>query len=132
MVVATRAYLPPERDPHRNATGLSRKTIEQELEASLSRLGMETVGVYQIHHWDYDIPIEEALRVLDDAVRQDNVRYIGAFSIWAYQFAEAFQKSRALNLERFQTTQNHCNLLYCEEGREMIPLCQQKGLGSIS
>jgi Predicted oxidoreductases (related to aryl-alcohol dehydrogenases) len=86
VVVATRAYLPPEKDPDRNATGLFRKTIRQELEASSSPLGMETVGVYQIHHWDihhwdYDTPIEKALRALDNAVRQDNVRYIGAFSI---------------------------------------------------
>lgn len=131
MVVATKAYFPPEEDPHRNATGLSRKTIEQELEASLSRLGMETIDLYQIHRWDYDTPIEETLRALDDAVRQGKVRYIGASSMWAYQFAEALHTSRAPDLERFQTMQNHYNLLYREEEREMMPLCQQKGVGSI-
>jgi aryl-alcohol dehydrogenase-like predicted oxidoreductase len=131
MVVATKAYFPPEEDPHRNATGLSRKTIEQELEASLSRLGMETIDLYQIHRWDYDTPIEETLRALDDAVRQGKVRYIGASSMWAYQFAEALHESETLNLERFHTMQNHYNLLYREEEREMMPLCRREGVGSI-
>jgi aryl-alcohol dehydrogenase-like predicted oxidoreductase len=131
MVVATKIYFPPDRDPHRNATGLSRKTIEQELEASLDRLGMDTIDLYQIHRWDYDTPIEETLRALDDAVRQGKVRYIGASSMWAYQFAEALHKSEILNLERFQTMQNHYNLLYREEEREMMPLCRQKGVGVI-
>jgi len=131
MVVATKVYFPPEKDPHRNATGLSRKTIEQELEASLDRLEMDTIDLYQIHRWDYDTPIEETLRALDDAVRQGKVRYIGASSMWAYQLAEALHTSERQGLERFQAMQNHYNLLYREEEREMMPLCRRKGVGSI-
>jgi aryl-alcohol dehydrogenase-like predicted oxidoreductase len=131
MIVATKVYFPPSQEPHRHATGLSRKTIEQELQNSLDRLGLDTIDLYQIHRWDYDTPIEETLRALDDAVRRGQVRYIGASSMWAHQFAEALSRSDRLGLERFQSMQNHYNLLYREEEREMMPLCQKKGVGSI-
>jgi aryl-alcohol dehydrogenase-like predicted oxidoreductase len=136
QVVATKVYFPPlyfsdEEDSHRNASGLSRKTIEQELQNSLDRLGMETIDLYQIHRWDYDTPIEQTLRALDDAVRQNQVRYIGASSMWAHQFAEALHTSDRLSLERFQTMQNHYNLVYREEEREMLPLCEKEDIGVI-
>jgi len=131
MVVATKVYFPPSEEPHRHATGLSRKTIEQELQNSLDRLGLDTIDLYQIHRWDDDTPIEETLRALDDAVRRGQVRYIGASSMWAHQFAEALSQSDRLGLERFQSMQNHYNLLYREEEREMMPLCRKKGVGSI-
>ncbi|MCS3751397.1 aryl-alcohol dehydrogenase-like predicted oxidoreductase [Salinibacter ruber] len=131
MVVATKVYFPPSEEPYRHATGLSRKTIEQELQNSLDRLGLDTIDLYQIHRWDYNTPIEETLRALDDAVRRGQVRYIGASSMWAHQFAEALSRSDRLGLERFQSMQNHYNLLYREEEREMMPLCRKKGLGSI-
>ena len=131
MVGSTKVYFPPSEDPHRHATGLSRKTLEQELQNSLDRLGLNTIDLYQIHRWDDDTPIEETLRALNDAVRRGKVRYIGASSMWAHQFAEALSRSDRLGLERFQSMQNHYNLLYREEEREMMPLCRKKGVGSI-
>lgn len=131
QVVATKVFNPPEEDPHPNATGLSRKTIEQELANSLDRLGMETVDLYQIHRWDYDTPIEQTLRALDDAVRREQVRYIGASSMWTHQFAEALHTSDRLGLERFVTMQDHYNLAYREEEREMLPLAEREGIGAI-
>lgn len=130
MVVATKVN--GEMDPDNpNASGLSRKAIEQELAHSLDRLGMETVDLYQIHRWDYDTPIEETLRVLDDLVCRGAVRYVGASSMWAHQFVEALHTSDHLGLERFVTMQNHYNLAYREEEREMLPLCEKKGIGVI-
>jgi aryl-alcohol dehydrogenase-like predicted oxidoreductase len=130
QVVATKVRFPGAND-HRNASGLSRKAIEQELEHSLDRLGMDTVDLYQIHRWDYDTPIEQTLRALDDAVRRGQVRHIGASSMWAHQFAEALHTSDSLNLERFVTMQNHYNLTYREEEREMLPLCEKEDVGVI-
>jgi aryl-alcohol dehydrogenase-like predicted oxidoreductase len=130
QVVATKVYGEMDAD-NPNAQGLSRKAIEQELQHSLDRLGMETVDLYQIHRWDYDTPIEETLRTLDDAVRRNQVRYIGASSMWAYQFADALHTSDRLGLERFQTMQNLYNLVYREEEREMLPLCEKEGIGVI-
>ncbi|MFW6017927.1 MAG: aldo/keto reductase [Halapricum sp.] len=130
QVVATKVYFQmDEEDP--NSQGLSRKTIEQELSNSLDRLGMDTVDLYQIHRWDENTPIEQTLRALDDAVRRGQVRHVGASSMWAYQFAEALHESDRLGLERFQTMQNHYNLLYREEEREMLPLCEREGIGVI-
>jgi aryl-alcohol dehydrogenase-like predicted oxidoreductase len=129
QVVATKVF--GEMADHPNASGLSRKAIEQELSASLDRLGMETVDLYQTHRWDYDTPIAETLRALDDAVRRNQVRYVGTSSMWAYQFAEALHTSDRLGLERFATMQNHYNPLYREEEREMLPLCEQEGVGVI-
>ncbi|MFB6296171.1 MAG: aldo/keto reductase [Halobacteriales archaeon] len=129
MVVATKVYGEMGEDP--NAQGLSRKAIEQELAASLDRLGMDTVDLYQIHRWDEETPIGETLRTLDDAVRREQVRYLGASSMWAHQFSEALHTSDALGLERFVSMQNHYNLVYREEEREMNPLCAKEGIGVI-
>ncbi|MFB6079032.1 MAG: aldo/keto reductase [Halarchaeum sp.] len=130
QVVATKVFHPMGDDP--NAGGLSRKTIEQELENSLDRLGMDTVDLYQIHRWDYDTPIEETLRALDDAVRRGRVRYVGASSMWAHQFADALHTSDELGLERFATMQDHYNLVYREEEREMLPLCEKEDVGVMA
>lgn len=112
-----------------NAVGLSRKAIEQELANSLDRLNLETIDLYQIHRWDYQTPIEETLRALDDAVSRNQVRHIGASSMFAYQFATAHWESDRHGLERFETMQNHYNLLYREEEREMLPFCDQEDVG---
>ena len=129
-VVATKCYFQMDEDnPH--SGGLSRKAIEQELAASLDRLGMETVDLYQIHRWDEGTPIETTLRALDDAVRRGQVRHLGASSMWAYQFARALHTSDRLGLDRFATMQNHYNLLYREEEREMLPLCAEADIGVI-
>ncbi|MFB6284767.1 MAG: aldo/keto reductase [Halobacteria archaeon] len=130
QVVATKVYFQmDEEDP--NSGGLSRKTVEQELDDSLERLGMDTVDLYQIHRWDYDTPIRETLRALDDAVRREKVRYIGASSMWAHQFAEALYTSELEGLERFVTMQDHYNLVYREEEREMHPLCRKEDVGVL-
>jgi aryl-alcohol dehydrogenase-like predicted oxidoreductase len=130
FVVATKVY--GEMDASNpNSGGLSRKTIEQELANSLDRLGMDAVDLYQIHRWDYDTPIEETLAALDDAVRRGQVRYVGASSMWAHQFAEALHASEREGYERFVTMQNLYNLAYREEEREMVPLCEREGIGMI-
>jgi len=130
QVVATKVFGEMDEE-NPNSQGLSRKTIEQELENSLERLGMETVDLYQIHRWDYDTPIEQTMRALDDAVRRNQVRYVGASSMWAHQFAEALHTSDRLNLSRFSTMQNHYNLAYREEEREMLPLTEKENVGVI-
>jgi aryl-alcohol dehydrogenase-like predicted oxidoreductase len=130
QVVATKVHRQMDED-NPNSGGLSRKAIEQELEHSLDRLGMDTVDLYQIHRWGDDTPIEGTLRALDDAVRRNQVRYIGASSMWAYQFADALHTSDRLGLERFATMQNHYSLAYREEEREMLPLCEREGIGVI-
>jgi aryl-alcohol dehydrogenase-like predicted oxidoreductase len=125
QVVATKVYARMrENDP--NSGGLSRKTVEQELDDSLSRLGMETVDLYQIHRWDGDTPIETTLGALDDAVRRGKVRHVGASSMWAHQFADALYTSERAGLERFVSMQNLYNLAYREEEREMLPLCAKE------
>lgn len=129
QVVATKTFIPVNDDP--NSGGLSRKTIEQELDNSLDRLGMETVDLYQIARWDHDTSIEQTLKALDDAVRRGKIRYVGASSMWAYQFAEALYTSDRLGLERFVTMQNHYNLVYREEEREMNPLARTENVGLI-
>ena len=127
-VVATKGYFQMD-DENPNSGGLSRKAIEQELERSLDRLGMDTIDLYQIHRWDYDAPIAETLAALDDAVRRGDVRYVGASSMWAHQFAESLHTSDREGYERFATMQNHYNLAYREEEREMLPLCAKEGIG---
>ncbi len=130
MTVATKCYFQmDENNPH--SGGLSRKAVEQELSNSLDRLGMDTIDLYQIHRWDYDTPIEETMRALDDAVRRNQVRYLGASSMWAHQFADALHTSDSLGLDRFVSMQNHYNLLYREEEREMLPLCEKEGIGVL-
>ncbi|MFB6118679.1 aldo/keto reductase [Halosegnis sp.] len=130
QVVATKVFF-QMRDADPNSGGLSRKTIEQELDASLNRLGVDTVDLYQTHRWDYDTPIETTLRALDDAVRRGKVRHVGASSMWAHQLATAQHTADRLGLEQFATMQNHYNLAYREEEREMLPYCEQEGLGVI-
>jgi aryl-alcohol dehydrogenase-like predicted oxidoreductase len=127
FVVATKGYARMREDDP-NSGGLSRKALEQELDASLSRLDMDTVDLYQIHRWDYDTPIETTLRALDDAVRRGQVRHVGASSMWAHQFAEALSLSDRLGLERFVSMQNLYNLAYREEEREMLPLCAKENV----
>ena len=129
-VVASKVYFEMDEDnPH--SGGLSRKAIEQEVAHSLDRLGMDTLDLLQIHRWDYDTPIETTLRTLDELVRRNQTRYVGASSMWAHQFADALHTSDRLGLERFATMQNHYNLLYREEEREMLPLCRTEGIGVI-
>jgi aryl-alcohol dehydrogenase-like predicted oxidoreductase len=129
-VVATKGYFQMD-DDDPNSGGLSRKAIEQELAASLDRLGMETVDLYQIHRWDDNTPIEVTLRALTDAVRRGQTRHIGASSMWAHQFATALSTSDLADLERFATMQNHYNLVYREEEREMLPLCASEDIGVL-
>ncbi|MDS0294196.1 aldo/keto reductase [Halogeometricum luteum] len=126
-VVATKVYGQMDEDDP-NSGGLSRKTIEQELDNSLDRLGMDTVDLYQIHRWDYDTPVEQTMRALDDAVRRGKVRSVGASSMWAHQFAEALHTSDRLGLDRFVSMQNLYNLAYREEEREMLPLCEKEDI----
>ncbi|MEF8778363.1 MAG: aldo/keto reductase [Natronomonas sp.] len=130
QVVATKVYMQMDEDDP-NSGGLSRKAIQQQLSASLDRLGMETIDLYQTHRWDYDTPIEETLRTLDDAVRRGDIRHFGASSMWTYQFAEALHTSERLGLDRFATMQNHYSLAYREEEREMLPFCDREEIGVI-
>lgn len=129
-VVASKVYYEMD-ETNPNASGLSRKAIEHALENSLDRLGMDTIDLYQIHRWDESTPIRETLSALTDAVRRGQVRYLGASSMYAYQFATALYTSDQHELDRFISMQNHYNLVYREEEREMLPLCQQEGIGAI-
>ncbi|MFB6300557.1 MAG: aldo/keto reductase [Halobacteriales archaeon] len=131
MVVASKVYNPPAEDAHPNASGLSRKTIEQELDNSLERMGLEYLDLYQIHRWDHQTPIEETLRTMTDAVRRGKIKYPGASSMWAYQFAEALNVGDQPGYEPFATMQNHYNLVYREEEREILPLCARENVGVI-
>jgi aryl-alcohol dehydrogenase (NADP+) len=103
----------------------------QQIKASLNRLQTDYVDLYQIHRWDYETPIDETLLTLDDLVHQGKVRYIGASSMWAWQFAKALWTSDKLGLVRFESMQNHYNLCYREEEREMIPLCKDQQVAII-
>jgi aryl-alcohol dehydrogenase-like predicted oxidoreductase len=129
IVLATKVFNPMSEGP--NMRGLSRKHIVQGCEASLRRLGVETIDLYQIHRFDRRTPIEETLAALDHLVHSGKVRYIGASSGWAWQFAQALSLSERNGWARFVTMQNHYNLVYREEEREMIPLCQAEGVGVI-
>lgn len=111
-----------------NDAGLSRKHILDSIDGSLRRLGTDYVDIYMIHRWDYETPIEETLETLDDLVRAGKVRYIGASSMFAWQFAKALCASDARGWARFVVMQNHYNLIYREEEREMIPLCREQGI----
>ncbi len=114
-----------------NTSGLSRKHIFAACDASLKRLNTDYIDLYQIHRWDYDTPIEETMEALNDLVRSGKVRYIGASSMWAWQFAKAQQVAKEHNWSQFISMQNHYNLAYREEEREMIPLCRDQGIGII-
>jgi aryl-alcohol dehydrogenase-like predicted oxidoreductase len=126
VVVATKVYFPTAEAP--NMGGLSRRHIMHQIRASLKRLGMDHVDLYQIHRWDYETPIEETMRALSDLVRDGLSHYIGASSMFAWQLLKALYTSDRLGLERFVSMQNHYNLLYREEEREMIPLCKEEGV----
>jgi aryl-alcohol dehydrogenase-like predicted oxidoreductase len=129
IVIATKVFWPM--GDGQNMAGLSRKHVMQACESSLRRLGIETIDLYQIHRFDAETPIDETLRALDDLVRQGKVRYIGASSGYAWQMMKALSLSERNGWARFVTMQNHYNLLYREEEREMIPLCVEEGIGVI-
>eukprot|EP01130_Rhizamoeba_saxonica_P010010 TRINITY_DN4097_c0_g1_i1.p1 TRINITY_DN4097_c0_g1~~TRINITY_DN4097_c0_g1_i1.p1 ORF type:complete len:348 (-),score=77.65 TRINITY_DN4097_c0_g1_i1:30-1073(-) len=129
LVIATKLFFPIRDGP--NAAGLSRKNIFREVQGSLDRLGTDYIDLYQIHRWDYDTPIEETLEALHDLVRSGKVRYIGASSMFAYQFSKALNVSKYKGITPFVTMQNHYNLIYREEEREMNPLCAQEGVGLL-
>jgi len=114
-----------------NDRGLSRKHIMDSIDTSLRRLQMDYVDLYQIHRWDYNTPIEETMQALDDVVRAGKARYIGASSMFAWQFAKAQYTADLKGLTRFVSMQNHYNLVYREEEREMIPFCLDQGVGLI-
>ncbi|MGB0063723.1 MAG: aldo/keto reductase [Terracidiphilus sp.] len=129
VVIATKVQGPMRDEP--NGRGLSRKAILFELDQSLERLETDYVDLYQIHRWDYETPIEETLEALHDAVKAGKVRYIGASSMYAWQFAKALYLADRHNWTRFVSMQNHYNLLYREEEREMMGLCQSEGIAVI-
>jgi aryl-alcohol dehydrogenase (NADP+) len=130
VVLATKVYFPMGEKA--NQQGLSRVHIMKSIDDSLRRLQTDHVDLYQIHRWDYGTPIEETLRTLDSLVHQGKVRHIGASSMWAWQFCKALWTSERLGLESFVSMQNHYNLCYREEEREMIPLCRDQGIGILA
>jgi 1-deoxyxylulose-5-phosphate synthase len=129
VVVATKAYYPMSDDP--NDRGLSRKHLLSAIDASLTRLGTDYVDLFQIHRWDPDTPIDETLRALDDIVRAGKARYVGASSMMAWQFMKALASADRHGWTRFASMQNHYNLVYREEEREMLPLCREEGIGVL-
>jgi len=129
IVIATKVFFPMADRP--NMRGLSRKHIQQACEGSLRRLGVDVIDLYQIHRLDPNTPVEETLGALDQLVRQGKVRYIGASTMYAWQLMRTLAISDANGFARFATMQNHYNLVYREEEREMLPLCRFEGLGVI-
>ncbi|HZD94735.1 MAG TPA: aldo/keto reductase [Candidatus Sulfotelmatobacter sp.] len=129
VVIATKVFFPMGDDP--NQKGLSRKHIMHAIDDSLRRLGTNYVDLYQIHRFDYETPVEETLTALHDVVQAGKARYIGASSMFAWQFARMLHTSDRLGLTRFVTMQNHYNLIYREEEREMVPLCVAEGVGLL-
>src|SRR5215475_4622381 len=128
-VVATKVF--GDTMPGENGRGLSRKHVLASIDSSLDRLGLDYVDLYQIHRWDPLTPIEETMQALDEVVRVGKARYIGASSMYAWQFAKAQHCADAHGWTRFSSMQNHYNLLYREEEREMIPQCIEQGVGVI-
>src|SRR5207253_737967 len=129
VVIATKVH--GRMRPGPNGAGLSRKAILAEIDNSLRRLGTDYVDLYQIHRWDYGVPIEETLEALNDVVRAGKARYIGASSMYAWQFSKALQVSEREGWSAFVSMQDHYNLLNREEEREMLPLCADQGVGVI-
>jgi aryl-alcohol dehydrogenase-like predicted oxidoreductase len=129
IVLATKVNFPMSPGP--NMGGLSRKHVVQACEASLKRLGVSTIDLYQIHRFDHAVPLDETLAALDLLVKQGKVRFIGASSGPAFRFAKALALSDAKGFARFASMQNHYNLLYREEEREMLPLCAEEGIGVL-
>lgn len=126
VVIATKVHGRMHAGP--NGGGLSRKHIMQQIDASLQRLGTDYIDLYIIHRWDYNTPIEETLAALHDVVQAGKARYIGASAMYAFQFQKALYSAEKHNWTRFVSMQNHMNLLYREEEREMIPLCSEEGI----
>ena len=129
VVLATKVFYPMREGP--NGRGLSRKSIMIEIDASLRRLGTDYVDLYQIHRWDQHTPIEETLEALHDVIKAGKARYIGASSMYAWQFSKAQYLARQNGWTPFVSMQNHYNLLYREEEREMMPLCETEGVGVV-
>jgi aryl-alcohol dehydrogenase-like predicted oxidoreductase len=129
VVIATKVH--GRMHPGPNGAGLSRKAVFTEVDASLTRLGTDYIDLYQIHRWDPTVPIEETLEALSDVVRAGKVRYLGASSMWAWQFSKALYLQQINGWAKFVTMQDHYNLLNREEEREMIPLCADQGVGLI-
>lgn len=129
VVIASKVYFPM--GPKPNQRGLSRKHIMEAIDASLKRLGTDYIDLYQIHRWDNETPIEETMSALNDLVRSGKVRYIGASSMYAWQFAKAQHVAEKNGWAKFVSMQNHWNLVYREEEREMVPLCRSEGVGII-
>ncbi|HEX2863709.1 MAG TPA: aldo/keto reductase [Deinococcales bacterium] len=129
VVIATKVHGVMREGP--NGGGLSRKAILSEIDASLKRLGTDYVDLYQIHRWDPGTPIEETLEALNDVVRSGRARYLGASAMWAWQFQRALHVSDVRGWARFVSMQDHLNLIYREEEREMLPLCRAEGIGVI-
>jgi len=129
VVIATKVCQPMASDP--NLRGLARKHIRHSIDDSLRRLGTDYVDLYQIHRFDYDTPVDETLDALNEVVKAGKALYLGASSMYAWQFANMLHTSDRLGLSRFVTMQNHYNLVYREEEREMIPLCRAEGIGLI-
>lgn len=129
VIIATKVHGPMRRDP--NGRGLSRHAILTEVDNSLRRLGTDYIDLYQIHRYDHQTPIEETLEALNDVVRAGKVRYLGASSMAAWQFCKALYLAGERGWSRFVSMQNHLNLMYREEEREMLPLCAEEGVGVI-
>lgn len=129
VVIATKVYF--RMHPGPNGAGLSRKAIMTEIDNSLRRLGTDYVDLYQIHRWDYHTPIEETMEALHDVVKAGKARYIGASAMYAWQFLKALHVAEKHGWTRFVSMQNHYNLIYREEEREMLPLCKEEKIGVI-
>jgi aryl-alcohol dehydrogenase-like predicted oxidoreductase len=129
VVIATKVFFPVHKGP--NGRGLSRKALFTAIDASLQRLETDYVDLYQIHRWDYSTPIEETLEALNDVVRSGKARYLGASSMFAWQFSKALFLARQRGWTPFVSMQNHYNLLYREEEREMMPLCTAEGIAVV-
>jgi aryl-alcohol dehydrogenase-like predicted oxidoreductase len=129
VIIATKVHGKMRDDP--NGSGLSRKAILSEIDKSLKRLGTDYVDLYQIHRWDYETPIEETMEALNDVVRAGKARYIGASAMWAWQFQKALYVAEKHGWTRFVSMQDHLNLIYREEEREMLPLCREEKIGVI-
>jgi aryl-alcohol dehydrogenase-like predicted oxidoreductase len=127
IVIATKLHGKMREGP--NGGGLSRKAILSEIDHSLQRLGSDYVDLYQIHRWDYGTPIEETMEALHDVVKAGKARYIGASAMWAWQFHKALHVAEKHGWTRFVSMQDHLNLIYREEEREMLPLCRAEGIG---
>lgn len=127
IVIATKVHQPMHKGP--NGAGLSRKAIMSEIDKSLKRLGTDYVDLYITHRWDYDTPIEETMEALHDVVKAGKARYIGASAMYAWQFQKALHVAEKNGWTKFVSMQNHLNLLYREEEREMIPLCKEEKIG---